>query len=222
VTAGGCRNSTGQIFDPRYTITQNKHAWIWRLNIWIRLYLLFSETFHLNPQMLIALADRQEVVISISQHSILEPKVIGFSAYNLVNSSSGDQIQLQQQPLKYIACSKDFFKRNKSLFNSEYTNSRQVSARLLLDAGHYVILPTTFEASQESSFTLRVYSPKLFKLRTLDTPSALVKPVLAKVTFIILLIVYILYMTVKCLFPNRRSSLWMEVRSVSTKQFFYN
>jgi hypothetical protein len=26
VTAGGCRNSTGQIFDPRYTITQNKHA----------------------------------------------------------------------------------------------------------------------------------------------------------------------------------------------------
>jgi hypothetical protein len=137
--------------------------------------------------MLLGVGERQEVVISVSQHSILEPKVIGFSLYQLSpnnnssNNNKEDSTARSHHQQKFVACTKEYFRRHKSFFNSEYTNSRQVSARLTLDAGHYVILPTTFETGQESSFTLRVYSPKLFKLRVLDTPSALVKPAIVKV-----------------------------------------
>ncbi|CAG0922996.1 unnamed protein product [Notodromas monacha] len=136
-----------------------------------------TETFHLNPQMLLGVAERQEVVVSVSQHAILEPKVVGFSLYRLTNSNQTDDSVPHQ---KYVACTRDYFRRHKSFFNSEYTNSRQVSARVVLEAGHYVILPTTFEPGEEASFTLRVYSAKLFKLRVLDTPSALVKPIIVK------------------------------------------
>lgn len=41
----------------------------------------------------------------------------------------------------------------------------QVSHRCQLEQGGYLILPTTFEPGQESSFTLRVYSSKPLKLK---------------------------------------------------------
>jgi hypothetical protein len=43
--------------------------------------------------------------------------------------------------------------------------SSQVSHRCQLEQGGYLILPTTFEPGQESSFTLRVYSSKPLKLK---------------------------------------------------------
>lgn len=97
----------------------------------------------------------------------MEPKVIGFSAYTLPNNWS-ETIQ------------KPYFKKNKSVANSQYTNSRQVSHRCQLDDGSYVILPTTFEPGEESGFTLRVYSMEALKLRLLDINPLVLKSAVIK------------------------------------------
>lgn len=70
----------------------------------------------MNPQIQIILDEPDTVVISLNQHSIMEPKVIGFSVYTLT---------------KYLTetAPAAFFKKNKSTVNSQYTNSRQVSHR---------------------------------------------------------------------------------------------
>lgn len=73
----------------------------------------FSETFHINPQLHLILSEMEEVVISLNQHSIMEPKVIGFTSYSLPKACMD-------------STGKEFFKKNKSLVNSQYTNSRQV------------------------------------------------------------------------------------------------
>jgi len=109
----------------------------------------------------------EEVVISLNQHSIMEPKVIGFTSYSLPKSCLD-------------STGKEFFKKNKSLVNSQYTNSRQVSHRCFLDQGGYLIIPTTFEPGQESGFTLRVYSSKPLKLKLLDTVPSLLKSAIMK------------------------------------------
>lgn len=71
------------------------------------------DTFHINPQLHLLLSELEEVVVSLNQHSIMEPKVIGFTSYSLPKSNTE-------------TIGKAFFKKNKSLFNSQYTNSRQV------------------------------------------------------------------------------------------------
>ncbi|KAJ8924782.1 hypothetical protein NQ315_000935 [Exocentrus adspersus] len=113
------------------------------------------------------LSEMEEVVVSLNQHSIMEPKVIGFTSYSLPKSNTE-------------TISKAFFKKNKSLFNSQYTNSRQVSHRCQLEQGGYLIIPTTFEPGQESGFTLRVYSSKPLKLKLLDTVPVLLKSAIVK------------------------------------------
>ncbi|XP_076323479.1 calpain-C-like [Tachypleus tridentatus] len=126
-----------------------------------------TDTFHTNPQYQLILPDTQELLISLNQHSVLEPKVIGFTLYQLPKSS-------------VETLGKSFFKKNKSLVNSQYSNSRQISMKCDLDQGGYVLLPTTFEPGQETSFTLRVYSTKLIKLKLLDCVPAAVKPAIMK------------------------------------------
>lgn len=125
------------------------------------------DTFHINPQIHITAPEQDGIVISLNQHSIMEPKVIGFSAYALSKNCT----ETIQRP---------FFRRNKSLINSQYTNSRQVSHRCQLDAGGYLIMPTTFETGDESNFTLRIFSSKPMKLRILDTSPQVFKPTLIK------------------------------------------
>lgn len=125
------------------------------------------DTFHINPQLHLLLGELEEVIVSLNQHSIMEPKVIGFTAYSLPKGSSE-------------TVGKAFYKKHKSFINSQYTNSRQVSHRCQLEQGGYLILPTTFEPGQESGFTLRVYSSKPLKLKLLDTQPFLVKPAVVK------------------------------------------
>ncbi|RZC31878.1 calpain-C, partial [Asbolus verrucosus] len=125
------------------------------------------ETFHINPQLHLLLSEMEEVVVSLNQHSIMEPKVIGFTAYSIPKSNTE-------------TIGKAFFKTNKSLFNSQYTNSRQVSYRCYLEQGGYLIIPTIFEPGQESGFTLRVYSCKPLKLKLLDTVPLLIKSAIVK------------------------------------------
>ncbi|XP_073975744.1 calpain C isoform X2 [Rhodnius prolixus] len=125
------------------------------------------ETFHINPQLHLILSEMEEVIISLNQHSIMEPKVIGFTAYSLPKNTTE-------------TAGRQFFKKNKSLVNSQYTNSRQVSLRCQLEQGGYLVLPTTFETGQESNFTVRVYSSKPLKLKLLDTPPSILKSAIVK------------------------------------------
>jgi len=122
-----------------------------------------DETFHINPQLHLILSDADEIVISLNQHSVLEPKVVGFSVYPLPKLGSD-------------VFNKAFFKKTKSLVNSQYTNSRQVSHRCQLEQGGYLIIPTTFETAHEGSFTLRVYSTQPIKLKLVDLSPCQVKP----------------------------------------------
>lgn len=128
------------------------------------------DTFHINPQLHLILSDKDEVIISLTQHSIMEPKVIGFTVYSLLTNCSN-------------IMDRSFFKKNKSLINSQYTNSRQVSHRCQLEEGNYLIIPTTFEPSQESGFTLRVYSRNISKLKLLDSSPVLLKSPVIKSPF---------------------------------------
>ncbi|XP_034941713.1 calpain-C isoform X2 [Chelonus insularis] len=126
-----------------------------------------QETFHINPQLHLILSEMEEVIVSLNQHSIMEPKVIGFTAYTLSKNSTE-------------SINRQFFKKNKSLINSQYTNSRQVSHRCLLEQGGYLLIPTTFEPGQETNFTFRVYSSKPLKLKLLDTVPTLIKSAIVK------------------------------------------
>ncbi|GAB6033052.1 hypothetical protein CHUAL_012668 [Chamberlinius hualienensis] len=126
-----------------------------------------ADTFHLNPQFHLIISDIEDVVISLNQHRHLEPKVIGFTIYHLPKNST-DSID------------RTFFKKNKSLANSQYTNSRQVTQRCHLEQGSYMVLPTTFEPGQEASFTLRVYSSKPLKLKLIDSTPSITKPAILK------------------------------------------
>lgn len=123
------------------------------------------DTFHINPQLQLVLNDREDVIISLNQHSVMEPKVIGFTLYSLNNP--------QSQPNKISEClPKTFFKKHKSLLNSQYTNSRQISQRCSLEAGRYIIMATTFEPAEESAFSVRVLGGSI-RLSLLETQTML-------------------------------------------------
>lgn len=123
------------------------------------------DTFHINPQLQLVLNDREDVIISLNQHSVMEPKVIGFTVYSLNNP--------QSQSNKVTEClPKTFFKKHKSLLNSQYTNSRQISQRCSLEAGRYIIMATTFEPAEESAFSVRVLGGSI-RLSLLETQTML-------------------------------------------------
>lgn len=160
------------------------------------------DVFHTNPQLEITLPLTSEpedlTVFCLSQHSVLDPKVVGFSVYGASNTSRGSSgpaspdcrtpISIGESgrnsglrdKLDHRPFDKQWFKRNKSLINSPYTNSKQISLRCQLERGAYVLLPTTFEPAQEGMFNVRIYSVRNTKLRLLDITSRVLKPAILK------------------------------------------
>ncbi|XP_075987932.1 calpain-A-like isoform X3 [Anticarsia gemmatalis] len=133
VTAGGCRN--------------------------------YLESFWRNPQYTVTLRDVDDgddenkctIIVALMQknrrsqrHQGLECLTIGFAVYRLPDYGH------VPKPLDV-----NFFKYNASAARSaSFINLREVSARLKLDPGSYVIIPSTFEPEEEGEFLLRVFSEK--------------------------------------------------------------
>jgi calpain-9 len=131
------------------------------------------ETFHMNPQLSISLAEADEVILALNQHTATDPKVIGFTGYP-ENTNAGDSTLDQQQH------GKSYFKSRKSLLNSQYTNSRQVSLRKSLDRGQILVLPTTYEPGEEATFTFRVFSRSPVRIRIVDVVPSVTGNVFAR------------------------------------------
>ena len=117
----------------------------------------------MNPQLSISLSEADEVVLALNQHTATDPKVIGFTGYAINNNETGNGNSEQQTQL-----GKSYFKSRKSLLNSQYTNSRQVSLRMGLERGQILVLPTTFEPGEEATFTFRVFSKQPVRIKIVD------------------------------------------------------
>nr|CAD7572397.1 unnamed protein product [Timema californicum] len=152
VSAGGCRNNPDEEDDRKEESEESDHD---------------DATSNAEETQEEQIEESNEDIDEQSTSSRQEKRVIGFTAYSLPKNSTE-------------TTGKSFFKKNKSLVNSQYTNSRQVSHRCQLEQGGYLVLPTTFEPGQESCFTLRVYSSKPLKLKILDTQPSLLKSAIVK------------------------------------------
>lgn len=78
---------------------------------------------------------------------------------SLCHISTVSTLQFRGHPA--IHMKKDFFLRRSSCARSDnFINLREVSTRLRLPPGEYIIVPSTFEPGKEADFVLRVFTEK--------------------------------------------------------------
>uniref|UniRef100_A0A669BAE9 Calpain-1 catalytic subunit n=1 Tax=Oreochromis niloticus TaxID=8128 RepID=A0A669BAE9_ORENI len=123
----------------------------------------YPASFWLNPQFKIMLQnpDKQgspdcSFVVALMQKDRRKKRregqdmeTIGFALYEVSSTQT------------WVHLKRDFFLSHASSARSEtFINLREVSSRLKLPKGEYIIVPSTFEPNKESDFVLRVFSEK--------------------------------------------------------------
>uniref|UniRef100_A0A4X2K0Y3 Calpain-1 catalytic subunit n=1 Tax=Vombatus ursinus TaxID=29139 RepID=A0A4X2K0Y3_VOMUR len=126
----------------------------------------FPATFWVNPQFKIKLEEVDDdrggqsdagcsfLLALMQKHRRRERRfgrdmeTIGFAVYELVGQTA-------------VHLKRDFFLSHSSLARSEqFINLREVSSRLCLPPGEYIVVPSTFEPNKEGDFVLRFFSEK--------------------------------------------------------------
>lgn len=121
----------------------------------------FLETFWTNPQYVVRLdhADRDDksgmctLVIALMQKyrraEDLASLTIGFVVYRITE----EDLRNKPVPMK-------FFKKNeyRIVARSIFINSREVSCRLKLNPGVYLVVPSTLLSNEEGEFLVRIFS----------------------------------------------------------------
>uniref|UniRef100_A0A8C4YAI9 Calpain 8 n=1 Tax=Gopherus evgoodei TaxID=1825980 RepID=A0A8C4YAI9_9SAUR len=124
----------------------------------------YPATYWTNPQFKIKLDEPDDddegstVLVGLMQKNRRREKKmgeallsIGYSLYQLQNHTD-------------IHLSRDFFTTHRPVARSDtYVNLREVSGRLKLPQGEYLIVPSTFEPFKDGEFCLRVFSEKQTK-----------------------------------------------------------
>ncbi|XP_003447598.1 calpain-1 catalytic subunit [Oreochromis niloticus] len=134
----------------------------------------YPASFWLNPQFKIMLQnpDKQgspdcSFVVALMQKDRRKKRregqdmeTIGFALYEIPDEFKGSS---------GVHLKRDFFLSHASSARSEtFINLREVSSRLKLPKGEYIIVPSTFEPNKESDFVLRVFSEKPADSEELD------------------------------------------------------
>uniref|UniRef100_A0A8C4HH91 Calpain-1 catalytic subunit n=1 Tax=Dicentrarchus labrax TaxID=13489 RepID=A0A8C4HH91_DICLA len=131
----------------------------------------FPATFWLNPQFKLVLQHPDtpgqpdcSFLVGLMQKDRRKKRregkdmeTIGFSFEKIRNNS----LHFQFKGRTGVHLKKEFFLTHASSARSElFINLREVSSRLQLPAGEYIIVPSTFEPHKEADFVLRVFSEK--------------------------------------------------------------
>uniref|UniRef100_A0A182LT86 Calpain catalytic domain-containing protein n=1 Tax=Anopheles culicifacies TaxID=139723 RepID=A0A182LT86_9DIPT len=118
----------------------------------------FLDTFPLNPQYTVHVQEGTTgsgVVIALMQKyrraDALPSLTIGFIVYKVTSED------LRQKPVP-----KSFFQQHDHAIvgGSIFINAREISCRLTLDAGLYLIIPSTFEPGEEGDYLLRIFTAR--------------------------------------------------------------
>uniref|UniRef100_A0A182KE23 Calpain catalytic domain-containing protein n=1 Tax=Anopheles christyi TaxID=43041 RepID=A0A182KE23_9DIPT len=116
------------------------------------------DTFPLNPQYTIHVQDGTTgsgVVIALMQKyrraDALPSLTIGFIVYKVTVED------LRQKPVP-----KEFFQHHDHAIvgGSIFINAREISCRLTLDAGLYLVIPSTFDPGEEGEYLLRIFTAR--------------------------------------------------------------
>ncbi|XP_055629029.1 calpain-B-like [Toxorhynchites rutilus septentrionalis] len=117
------------------------------------------ESFAMNPQYVVRLDEPDledtmcTIVIAIMQKyrraDDLQYLTIGFVVYQVTDED------LRNKPLP-----REFFEKNNDRmeYQAIFINARELSCRLRLKPGRYLIVPATFEPGQEGEFLIRIFS----------------------------------------------------------------
>lgn len=132
------------------------------------------DTFWTNPQYCITVKDPDpndaedlcHVAIGLMQDTRKAGRraclTIGFAVYKLPDNSDTKAIR-----------KRDFFASNRPVYMSEFSNGREVSLRLKISPGIYMIVPSTFNPNEECQFLIRIFTETMIVESECDNANSL-------------------------------------------------